>query len=111
MGITRKNAIEIPRRLVQLKKQNQTMIWNSASTEIIDDTECFVWQDNNAVFRMTTAYSITQTIPRLRKRPTITSTNARIVRPVFGDAVRKWLDISLAIDEYNHGMNGVDRAN
>jgi hypothetical protein len=111
MGITRKNAIGIPRRLVQLKKQNQTMIWNSASTEIIDDTECFVWQDNNAVLGMTTAYSITQTIPRLRKRSAITSTNARIVRPVFGDAVRKWLDIPLAIDEYNHGMNGVDRAN
>jgi hypothetical protein len=111
MGTTRKNANGIPKRLIQLKKQNESMIWNSASAEIVDETECFVWQDNNAVLGMTTAYSITQTIPRLRKRPALTSTNARIVRPVFGDAVRKWLDIPLAIDEYNHGMNGVDRAN
>ena len=25
--------------------------------------------------------------------------------------MKKWLEIPLAIDEYNHGMNGVDRAN
>lgn len=60
---------------------------------------------------MTTAYSIKETIPRLRKRPALTLTNARIVRPIFGDVVRKWLDILLAIDAYNHGMNSVDRAN
>jgi hypothetical protein len=101
----------MPRRLVELKKQNQTMIWNSASAEIVDDTECFVWQDNNVVLGMTTAYSIKETTPRLRKRPALTSTNARIVRPVFDDALRKWLDIALAIDTYNHGMNSVDRAN
>jgi hypothetical protein len=111
MGTTRKNATGMPRRLIKLKKQNRTIIWNSASAEIVDDTKCFVWQDNNAVLGMTTAYSIKETIPRLRKRPTLTSTNARIVRPVFGDAVRKWLNIPLAIDAYNHGMNGVDRAN
>jgi hypothetical protein len=111
MGITRKNATGMPSRLVELKKQNQSMIWNSASAEIVNDTECFVWQDNNVVLGMTTAYSIKETIPRLRKRPALTSTNARIVRPVFSDAVRKWLNILLAIDAYNHKMNGVNRAN
>jgi hypothetical protein len=60
---------------------------------------------------MTTAYFIKETISRLRKRPALTLINARIVRPVFGDAVRKWLNILLAIDAYNHRMNGVDRAN
>lgn len=60
---------------------------------------------------MTTAYSLDQTIWRKRKRPALTSINAHIVRPVFGDAVKKWLQIPLAIDEYNHGMNSVDRAN
>jgi len=48
---------------------------------------------------------------RLCKRLTLTSTNARIVRPVFGDEVRKELPIPKVIDEYNHYMNGVDRAN
>ena len=55
-----------------------------------------------AVLGMTTAYSLDQTIWRERKRPALTSTNAHIVRPVFGDAVKKWLEIPLAIDEYNH---------
>ena len=87
------------------------MIWNSASADIVNDTECSVWQDNNAVLGMITAYNIKEIIPRLRKRPALTSTNARIVRPVFGDTVRKWLDIPLAINAYNHGINGVDRAN
>ena len=60
---------------------------------------------------MTTAYSLYQTVWRERRRPALTSTNAYIVRPVFGDAVKKWLQIPLAIDEYNYGINGVDRAN
>jgi hypothetical protein len=60
---------------------------------------------------MTTAYSLNQTIWRERKRPALTSINTHIVRPVFGDAVKKWLQILLAIDEYNHGMNDIDRAN
>ena len=53
---------------------------------------------------MTTAYSLDQSIRRERKQPALTSTNAYIVRPVFGDAVKKWLEIPLAIDEYNQGM-------
>jgi hypothetical protein len=60
---------------------------------------------------MTTAYSIKQTTPRLRKRSALTSTNARIVRLIFSECIQKWLNILLAIDEYNHEMNGVDRAN
>jgi hypothetical protein len=60
---------------------------------------------------MTTAYSLDQSVWRERKRPALTSTNAYIVWPVFGDAVNKWLEIPLVIDEYNHGMNSVDQAN
>jgi hypothetical protein len=58
---------------------------------------------------MTTAYSFDQSVWRERKRPALTSTNAYIVWPVFGDAVKKWLEIPLVIDEYNHGMNSVDQ--
>jgi hypothetical protein len=39
------------------------------------------------------------------------SANARVVRPVFSNAVRKWFYIPTAINNYNHYMNGVDRNN
>jgi hypothetical protein len=61
---------------------------------------------------LTTAHCLkNDTIERLRKRPSPTSVNARIVRPVFGDEPFKWLHIPRAIDDYNHYMNGVDRSN
>jgi hypothetical protein len=48
---------------------------------------------------MTIAFRLKdETIWSYRKRPAPTSTNAHIVRPVFGDLVRKWLQIPLAID-------------
>jgi Transposase IS4 len=80
--------------------------------EIVDSTICFLWQDNNAVLGLTTAHCLkNDTIKRLRKRPSPTSVNASIVRPVFGDEAFKWLYIPRAIDDYNHYMNGVDRSN
>jgi Transposase IS4 len=61
---------------------------------------------------LTTAHCLkNDTIERLRKRPSPTSVNARIVQPVFGDEPFKWLHIPRAIDDYNHYMNGVDRSN
>jgi hypothetical protein len=110
-GTTRKNAAGVPEKLIKLKKKNQTLIWNSAFSEIMNGINCFLWQDNNAVLGITTAYCLHQVVQRWRKRPSETLTNARIVRPVFGDAVRKFLWIPKVIDEYNHNMNGVDHAN
>ena len=60
---------------------------------------------------MTTAYNLTDTVIRPRKRPSATSTSASITRPVFGDSPRKNLPIPVAIDAYNHYMGGVDIAN
>jgi hypothetical protein len=51
------------------------------------------------------------TVEKNRKRPKMTSTNARVVRAVFGDSPVKKLFIPLAIDAYNHHMNGVDITN
>jgi hypothetical protein len=101
MGTTRKNAHGMSPRLVAMKNQNRGLVWNSISGEVVENVLQFLWQDNNTVLAMTTAYSLDQTIWRERKRPALTSTNAHIVRPVFGDAVKKWLQIPLAIDEYN----------
>jgi glycine/D-amino acid oxidase-like deaminating enzyme len=80
--------------------------------ERVDMTLFFLWQNNNAVAGITTAYCLkNKTISRVRKRPSPTSTNARIVRPIFGNNSSKRLAIPLAIDRYNHYMNGVDRHN
>jgi hypothetical protein len=80
--------------------------------EIVDLTLCFLRQDNNAVLGVTTAYCLkNETVVRNRKRPSATSTNAHNVRPVFGDESSKWLAILLAIDQYNHHINGVDGCN
>jgi Transposase IS4 len=111
-GITRKNAQGIPSWLIDLKKNNRDLIWNSMLAEQVDLTLCFLWQDNNAVLGITTAYCLkNEIIWRVRKRPSPTSTNARIVRPVFGNETSKHLPIPKAIDRYNHHMNGVDRHN
>ena len=111
-GTTRKNAQDIPSWLITLKQHNSTLVWNSALAEIVESTLCFLWQDNNAVLGITTAHPFrNDTVLRLRKRPSSTSTNARIVRPVFGDLPAKWLRIPRAIDDYNHFINGVDRTN
>jgi len=110
-GTTRKNALGIPQWLIKLKEHNRGLVWNSTLAQIEGYTLCFLWQDNNAVLGMTTAFRLKdETVWSYRKRPAPTSTNAHIVRPVFGDLVRKWLRIPLAIDQYNHYMGGVDVA-
>jgi hypothetical protein len=63
---------------------------------------------------MTTVYSIhqpTDVIQRNRRRPRVTSTNARNNHAIFGKDSRVLLYIPLAIDNYNHHMNGADVAN
>ena len=60
---------------------------------------------------MTTAYNLTDTIIRSRKRPSATSTSAAITQPVFGGLPVKDLPIPAAINAYNHYMSGVDTAN
>lgn len=50
-------------------------------------------------------------IKRKQRRLKLTSTNAKIVRAVFGENTTKMLFILLVIDDYNHHMNGIDIAN
>lgn len=64
------------------------------------------------LFGITTAHRLKdETIERLRKRPSPMSTNARVLRPIFGDLPAKRLRIPCVIDDYKHFMNGEDTAN
>lgn len=63
---------------------------------------------------MTTVFSIhqpTDVIERNRRRPRVTSTNARNNHAIFRKDPRVLLHIPMAIDHYNHHMNGADVAN
>lgn len=113
-GTTRKNASGFPPDLIRIKEHNRLYLWDSCIARIIENVLCFAWQDNNTVLGLTTAHSLHRaedTISRDRKRPKLTSTNAKITRPIFGDYHRKALEIPGVIDDYNHHMNGVDLAN
>jgi hypothetical protein len=111
MGTTRVNALGFPLSLIQLKQAKSPLIWGHLETVITEKVCCFLWQDNNRVLGITTAYNLTNTVIKARKRPSTTSTSATITRPIFGDFPVKDLPIPVAIDAYNHYMGGVDIAN
>src|SRR5436189_2258543 len=60
---------------------------------------------------MITAYNLIDTIIRSCKRPSSTSTSAFITRSIFGAFTCKDLPVPIAIDAYNHYMDGVDIGN
>jgi hypothetical protein len=111
MGTTRVNALGFPPGLVQLKVAKNLLNWGHLEVAITEKVGCFLWQDNNRVLGITTAYNPRDIVIRPRKRPSATSTSAAITRRVFGDFPVKDLPIPIAIDAYNHYMGGVDIAN
>jgi hypothetical protein len=68
------------------------------------------WEDNNIVCFLTTVYPWNETTFRELRKPRTTTTNAAIVKQVFGDSECKALFIPTVVDDYNHDMNGVDLA-
>ena len=130
MGTTRKNAAGLPASLITLLakdkeakkearkdnrgvKKKQLLAYNSVLAIIIYKCLCFLWQDNNTVCAITTAHSLHRQEDRIlreRKRPRSTSTNAKQAYACFERQVKKELAIPVPIDDYNHGMNGVDTA-
>ena len=113
-GTTRKNAEGVPKSLLAAKDDDsKLLVWNSVIAVILEFCLCFLWQDNNAVIVITTAHSIHWPEDKeevLRHRPKPTSTNAAITRPIFEGQSTKYLDIPKPINDYNHGMGGVDEA-
>ncbi|KAG7354989.1 transposase IS4 [Nitzschia inconspicua] len=68
------------------------------------------WIDNNVVNMVTTIHTGDETIPRARRKPRQTSTNRNHVRLVWGNDPKVTVDIPGMIDDYNHWMGGVDKA-
>jgi hypothetical protein len=80
MGTTRATASGLPLGLSQLKQAKTSLVWGHLETAIANrEVQCFLWQDNNRVLDITTAYdSLMDTVIRPRKRPSTTSTTAAI---------------------------------
>jgi Transposase IS4 len=113
MGTTRKNAIGVPERLQSYLNDNSELIWDSTIAQVVDNTLCFVWQDNKPVIAISTAHSLYRPedrVERHRRCPKITAQNARVLNPVFKGLPFKDLFIPKAINDYNHHMKGVDQA-
>jgi hypothetical protein len=113
VGTTRPHS-KFPEALAKLKKEGFKLEWNTLLAQVVDDTLCLAWQDNNIVLALSTIHTVhtaNDFVARQRKRPAKTSTSARIVRIVFGDCPTKELLIPIFIDDYNHNMGGVDIAN
>ena len=110
-GTTRVDCAGFPPSLKIEKAEAQKVLpWGHVSEEVVGNTCCLVWQDNSSVLFMTTYHDITKTIDRLHRRPKKSSTNATMVRGIFGDLSRKVLPIPEFIDDYNYHMGGVDIA-
>ena len=114
MGTTRPHK-ELPAGFKVLKTQFATKLkWNTLLAKVVDNTLCLAWQDNNIILALSNIHTVHTTKDfreKVRRRPAKTSTNGRIVRQVFGDALTKELRIPCFIDDYNHCMGGVDLAN
>ena len=123
MGTTRKNAIGLPTSLTDVlakdkeakkdDRKKQPLAYNSVLAIVMHKCLCFLWQDNNSVLAVPTAHSLHQPqdrVQRERKRPSSTSTNAKQAYACFEGQSKKELSIPVPIDDYNHGMNGVDIA-
>jgi Transposase IS4 len=114
MGTTRKRARGIPDSLLNLQEQKQHLVWNSMVAKVIDKCLVFLWQDNKALIAISTPHSLHRRedlTEVLRKRPRSTNSNRAVILPVFNDESIKSLEIPVPIDDYNHGMCGVDIVN
>ena len=68
------------------------------------------WVDNNVVTFVTTVHEKEISVTAKRKKPRMTATNRECLKEVWGDAHTKEIKIPQFIDDYNHNMNAVDRA-
>ena len=58
IGTIRKSATGVPEEISKAKEENCLLVWNSIGVVVVNFYLCFIWQDNNAVIAITTAYSL-----------------------------------------------------
>ena len=68
------------------------------------------WVDNNNVLMVTNVHDGTESIKRRRKKPRTTNVNRHHLETVWGEDYVKEIEIPRIIDDYNHWMLGVDKA-
>src|SRR5216117_359233 len=62
MRTTRVKALELPLTIRQLKQAKEPLKWGYLKTVTVDNILYFLWQDNNRVMSITTAYNLTDTV-------------------------------------------------
>jgi hypothetical protein len=79
-------------------------VWNILEGEVIDEVLSLIWMDNNYVLLLTTIHQVKGVedyVCRVRRRQGASSTNARLVRLIFGDNPTKRILIPIVIHMYN----------
>ena len=97
-----------------LKKEGKKLDWNTLLGQVVEDTLCLAWQDNNIVLALSnihTVHTVNDFVARQRKCLAKTSTSSSIVRIVFRDNPIKELQIPTFINDYNHNIGGIDITN
>ncbi len=118
-GTMKTNRRDLPKLLLEMKQTFARDIpYGVLDAMVYDDVLCVAWQDNNLVLALTTAYGVREiddVVSKTRKRPSKTSTNARIVLPAFKengkDTWEKEFKVPKLFYYYNKHMGEVDRFN
>ncbi|CZR52909.1 uncharacterized protein PAC_02786 [Phialocephala subalpina] len=93
--------------------KKDTIPWGTLYHEPSQDGKIMfiAWKDNALVLFMTNVHGMLEMVESRRKRPSETSTSAKIVRVPFGDKPTAILEIPSLDDKYNHKMGAVDQGN
>ena len=118
-GTMKPNRPDLLELLVEMKKLFLKDIPYGGLTIVVQDDILFVaQQDNNLVLALTTVYSVREidnVIPKKRKRPSKTSTNARVVLPAFKEndqpIQEKEFKVPKLFYYYNKYIGEIDRFN
>jgi hypothetical protein len=114
IGIIRLHK-EFPLGIKELKEQYSIKLaWNTLLAKVVSNTLCLAWQDNNIVLALSNIYTvhcIEDFKEKVKKRPTKTLINSRIVRQIFGPEPTKELRIPCFINNYNQYIGGVNLVN
>ena len=118
-GTMKPSRRDLPKLLVEMKKEFAKDIpYGVLAAVVQDDVLMVAWQDNNLVLGLTTAYGVREiddSVSKKRKRPSRTSTNARVVLPAFKengqDVHEKEFKVPKLFYYYNKHMGEIDRFN